>query len=69
LLVEAPDPALEPAPYDVLLTRRVLWAMPEPVAAFARWVRLLEPDGIVVLVDGRRTSRWTVHLADGAAMR
>jgi SAM-dependent methyltransferase len=50
---DAADPALEPAAYDVVLSRHVLWAMPEPVAAFARWVRLLKPDGMVVLVEGR----------------
>ncbi len=39
--------------YDVVLVRHVLWAMPDPHAALANWVRLLEPHGRLVLVEGR----------------
>ena len=49
---DAADPALEPAAYDVVLGRHVLWAMPDPVEAFGRWTRLLRPGGHVVLVEG-----------------
>jgi len=58
---DAADPTLEPAAYDALVCRHVLWAMPDPVAAFARWVDLLKPRGIAVLVEGR----W----ANGAGLR
>jgi len=50
---DAADPALERAAYDAIVCRHVLWAMPDPVAVFARWVGLLNPRGIVVLVEGR----------------
>ena len=50
---DASAPGLEPAAYDVVLCRHVLWAMPDPAAAFARWVELLAPDGVVVLIEGR----------------
>lgn len=50
---DAATPALEEASYDAVLARHVLWAMPDPVAAFARWVALLKPGGLVVLVEGR----------------
>jgi len=50
---DAATPPLEGAAYDVVLSRHVLWAMPDPAAAFARWVDLLRPAGIVVLVEGR----------------
>ncbi len=36
-----------------MLCRHVLWAMPDPVAAFATWVELLAPGGVMVLVEGR----------------
>lgn len=39
--------------YDVVLCRHVLWALPEPAAAMARWVGLLAPGGRLVLVEGR----------------
>jgi len=50
---DASAPGLEAAAYDVVLCRHVLWAMPDPVAAFASWVELLAPAGVVVLVEGR----------------
>lgn len=50
---DAADPTLEPAAYDAVVCRHVLWAMPDPVAALARWVALLDPRGILVLVEGR----------------
>ena len=49
---DASEPSLEPGAYDAVLDRHVLWAMPDPEAAFARWVDLLKPAGLVVLVEG-----------------
>ena len=49
---DASEPPLEQATYDVVLDRHVLWAMPDPESAFARWVGLLAPGGVVVLVEG-----------------
>jgi SAM-dependent methyltransferase len=50
---DASCPALEPTTYDVVLSRHVLWAMPDPAAALVRWLDLLKPDGVVVLIEGR----------------
>ncbi len=49
---DASAPPLERASYDVVLSRHVLWAMPDPPAALARWVDLLRGDGRLVLVEG-----------------
>ncbi len=49
---DASDPPLERASYDVVLCRHVLWIMPHPVTALARWVALLRPGGRLVLVEG-----------------
>lgn len=49
---DAAAPDLAAAAYDVVFSRHVLWAMTEPAEAFARWVRLLKPGGITVLVEG-----------------
>ena len=46
------DPPLEPGGFDVVLSRHVLWALPDPSAALERWVSLLTPDGRLVLVEG-----------------
>jgi SAM-dependent methyltransferase len=39
--------------YDVVLVRHVLWAMPDPKAALRKWVRLLNPRGRLILIEGR----------------
>lgn len=49
---DAADPPLEPAAYDAVLSRHVLWALPDPAAALERWVDLLAPGGRLVLVEG-----------------
>jgi len=52
LLGDAAAPALESGGYDVVLSRHVLWAMPDPQAAVANWLALLRPGGVAVLVEG-----------------
>lgn len=49
---DAAAPDLPPAAYDVVLCRHVLWALPDPAAALARWVDLLVPEGRLVLIEG-----------------
>lgn len=53
---DAFEPPLPPATYDVVLTRHVLWALPDPVEALRRWVSLLRPEGRLVLVEGSWTT-------------
>lgn len=53
---DAFEPPLPPASYDVVLTRHVLWALPDPVEALRRWVALLRPEGRLVLVEGSWTT-------------
>lgn len=50
---DAADPGLEPGSVDALLARHLLWTLPDPQAALARWVRLVRPGGRLVLVEGR----------------
>lgn len=47
------DPPLLQGRFDLVLSRHVLWAMPDPSAALAAWTRLLTPTGLLVLVEGR----------------
>lgn len=53
VIADAAAPPLPAAEFDVVLCRHVLWAMSEPADAFRRWVALLKPRGIVVLIEGR----------------
>ncbi|NGY64580.1 class I SAM-dependent methyltransferase [Lentzea sp. NEAU-D13] len=50
---DAACPPYPEASFDVVLARHVLWALPDPAAAVERWVRLLRPDGVLLLVEGR----------------
>ncbi|MEV4596255.1 class I SAM-dependent methyltransferase [Amycolatopsis sp. NPDC049253] len=50
---DAADPPCPIKAFDVVLVRHVLWAMPDPAAAVARWVELLRPGGRLVLIEGR----------------
>ncbi len=49
---DAGDPGLATASVDVVLCRHVLWALPDPDLAVAKWVRALRPGGRLVLVEG-----------------
>ena len=49
---DAAAPPYEPGSCDVVLSRHVLWAMPDPSDALRSWVRLLRPGGRLVLVEG-----------------
>ncbi len=50
---DASEPPYAPGSCDVVLARHVLWALPDPAAALKRWVGLLRPGGLLVLVEGR----------------
>ncbi|WP_028643289.1 class I SAM-dependent methyltransferase [Nocardioides sp. URHA0020] len=69
---DAGAPALPEGAYDVVLCRHVLWALPERATVLERWVRLLGPDGRLVLVEGSwstgagLTTAETVALVEGA---
>lgn len=48
---DAAEPPVEGL-FDVVLGRHVLWALPDPSSALERWLRLLSPTGVLVLVEG-----------------
>ncbi|WP_059047182.1 class I SAM-dependent methyltransferase [Streptomyces acidiscabies] len=52
LLGDAQEPPVGDARFDVVLVRHVLWALPDPARALARWRGLLREGGRMVLVEG-----------------
>jgi len=72
---DASAPPLEPAAYDVVLSRHVLWAMRDPARTLSRWQTLLAPSGRLVLVEGSwstgagLTGAETVALVEGVGRR
>lgn len=49
---DAATPPLRAGTFDLVLSRHVLWAMPEPMAALRTWSRLLRPGGQIILIEG-----------------
>ncbi len=65
---DAADPDLPAGSYDVVLSRHVLWALPDPAAGLARWIDLLAPGGRLLLVEGRWFTGGGLAAADVEAM-
>jgi SAM-dependent methyltransferase len=53
VVADAADPPLVAGGFDVVLSRHVLWAMPDVGQTLDRWLALLAPGGALVLVEGR----------------
>ncbi|MFJ9850758.1 class I SAM-dependent methyltransferase [Streptomyces sp. NPDC101150] len=53
LVGDAAEPPVGERPFDAVLVRHLLWALPDPAAALRRWAGLLVPGGRLVLVEGR----------------
>ena len=49
---DAAAPQLPPVSFDVVISRHVLWAMPDPIAALRNWTALLRSGGRLVLIEG-----------------
>jgi SAM-dependent methyltransferase len=47
------DPPFGPGSVDVVLARHILWTLPDPQAALARWRSMLRPGGRFLLIEGR----------------
>ena len=59
-VMDAVDPPLPPASFDVVASSLVLFFMPDPPAALARWVALLAPGGRIGLTTfGDEHPVWT----------
>jgi predicted acetyltransferase/SAM-dependent methyltransferase len=49
---DASYPPWEAGCVDAVVARHVVWALPDPAGALRRWLRLLRPEGRLVLVEG-----------------
>ena len=51
-VMEASAPQFSPQQFEVIVSRHLLWALPEPAQALQRWTNLLTPGGRLVLIEG-----------------
>jgi ubiquinone/menaquinone biosynthesis C-methylase UbiE len=49
---DAVEPPLEEESVDAIVCRHLLWTLRQPEVALAHWLRLLRPNGRVVVIDG-----------------
>jgi len=65
---DASSPPWQPGTFDAVLTRHVLWAMPDPEAALTIWIDLLAPGGRLILIEGRWSTGVGLTSADVAEL-
>jgi SAM-dependent methyltransferase len=65
---DASEPDLPAGTFDVVLSRHVLWALPDPLAGLRRWCDLLAPGGRLLLVEGRWFNGAGLAAADTQAL-
>lgn len=49
---DAEDPPFEHESFDAIVSRHLLWTLPNPEKAVKVWKSLLKPGGIVIIIDG-----------------
>jgi SAM-dependent methyltransferase len=52
---------LAPGSFDLILSRMLTWALPDPLAVYRRWFELLAPSGVLMIFDG--SNPYTPHTA------
>lgn len=51
-LADAEDTMMPDAAYDAVVCRHLVWTLIDPRRAFADWLRVLKPGGVLVVADG-----------------
>jgi len=54
---DAEDTRLPDNTFDAIMTRHLVWTLPDPAAAFRDWHRVLKPGGRLLIVDADMTAR------------
>ncbi|MBU4201771.1 MAG: class I SAM-dependent methyltransferase [Candidatus Altiarchaeales archaeon] len=53
---DAENPPFEDESFDAIVSRHVLWTLPNPENAIREWHRILKPRGKVIIIDGEWSS-------------
>ena len=56
----AMDLSFEDGSFDVVISRNLTWNLPEPENAYAEWLRVLKPNGLLLVFD----ANWYAYLRD-----
>ncbi len=52
LKMDAQNLEFEDGTFDLIVSRKVVWNLPDPVRAYKEWLRVLKDDGKMILFDG-----------------
>ena len=56
MVQDATTPQFRQSSFDAIVSRQVLWALPDREAALRNWAALLRPGGRLILIEGRFAS-------------
>ena len=62
-LMDAEDLSFADGSFDVVVCRNLTWNLPHPADAYAEWMRVLKPGGVLLVYD----ANWYTHLFDAQA--
>lgn len=48
---DAEDPFMAGAGFDAVISRHLIWTLPDPAAALGRWLQVLKPGGRTLVID------------------
>lgn len=54
---DAENPMMPDATFDAVVTRHLVWTLPDPETAFAEWFRVLKPGGTLLIVEADMVRR------------
>ncbi len=57
LVGDAEDTRQPDRHFDAIVTRHLVWTLPDPRAAFADWLRVLKPGGVLLVLDTDMVAR------------
>ena len=63
LEMNAEELSFDDAQFDVIVSRNLTWDLPHPERAYAEWIRVMEPGGLLLNFD----ANWYSYLYDDAA--
>lgn len=58
--MDAEAPSVADCAFDVVVSRNLTWNLPHPETAYAQWLRILKPGGLMLNYD----ANWYAHLYD-----
>ena len=63
--MDAENPEVTSGAFDVVVSRNLTWNLPHPERAYAEWLRVLAPGGLLLNYD----ANWYAHLYDAELRR